>query len=84
LAGLDDAEAAALEWAFADQPACDLAQIVHTGPADVPAARALAGIEMSSLADGTSPRAAGKTFDANGLHPYRFGSTSGGGDPSNG
>ena len=61
----DDAEAAALERAFADQPAGDVREILGASPPDIPAAMALAWIEVDSVFSGRAPGTAGKTFDAN-------------------
>jgi hypothetical protein len=60
---LDDAEAAPLERALADHPASELGEVIDAGPADVTAARALAGIEMANFAGRVPPGSAGKALD---------------------
>src|SRR5688500_14701072 len=61
--GLDDAEAAPLERALADHPPSELGEVIDAGPADVTAARALAGIEMANFAGRVPPGSAGKALD---------------------
>jgi hypothetical protein len=82
VAGLDDAEAAALDRMLAEQAAGPGREILAARPADVAAAVALTGVAVARSTGNDAPGTAGKTLDPIRLHVAGFGTRCQETDPS--